>query len=131
MKKLTLLLLIILLFSCSGTTEIITEYIEIIAEGPVVDDPRLIGGSWARGNLAWTFYDDMTFRYFEIDTGTNRNTGIYNADPDAGTIYIEDPVKQVSQIYIYDVLINTPEGGYTLRWATIQAPALVVDWVRF
>ena len=128
MKKLTLLLLIILLFSCK--TDTIIEYIEIIAEGPVVDDPRLIG-SWARGNLAWTFYDDMTFRYFEIDTGTDRNTGIYNADPGAGTIYIEDPVQQESQIYIYDVLINTPEGGYTLRWATVQAPALVMDWVKF
>ena len=126
MKKLTLLLLIILLFSCQATT----EFIEIIAEGPVVDDPRLIG-SWARGNLAWTFYDDMSFRYFEIDTGTDRNTGIYNADPQAGTIYIEDPVQQESQVYIYDVLINTPPGSYTLRWATVQAPGLVMDWVRF
>jgi len=130
MKKLTLLLLTaILLFSCK--TDTITEYIEIIAEGPVVDDARLLGGSWARGNLSWTFYDDMTFRYFEIDTGTDRNTGIYNADPQAGTIYIEDPVAGVSQVYIYDVLINTPEGGYTLRWATVQAPGLVVDWVKF
>ena len=131
MKKLTLVLftvlLIILLFSCQATT----EFIEIIAEGPVVDDPRLIGGSWARGNLAWTFYDDMSFRYFEIDTGADRNTGIYNADPIAGTIYIEDPVQQESQIYIYDVLINTPPGSYTLRWATVQAPALVMDWIKF
>lgn len=126
MKKLTLLLLIILLFSCKATT----EFIEIIAEGPVVDDPRLIG-SWARGNLAFTFYDDMTFRYFEIDTGTDWNTGIYNADPAAGTIYIEDPVAGESQIYIYDVLINTPEGGYTLRWATVQAPGNIIDWVKF
>ena len=128
MKKLTLVLLTILLFSCKIDT--ITEYIEIIAEGPVVDDPRLIG-SWAQGNLAWTFYDDMTFRYFEIDTGIDRNTGIYNADPIAGTIYIEDPVQEESQIYIYDVLINTPEGGYTLRWATVQAPDNFGDWIKF
>ena len=130
MKKATLILLTaILLFSCKPDT--IIEYVEVIAEESVVDDPRLIGGSWARGNLAWTFYDDMTFRYFEIDTGTDRNTGTYNADPDAGTIYIEDPVEQESQTYIYDVLINTPEGGYTLRWATVQRPDLLVDWVRF
>lgn len=133
MKKLTLVLftvlLTILLFSCK--TDTIIEYIEIIAEGPTVDDPRLIGGSWARGNLAWTFYDDMTFRYFEIDTGIDRNTGTYNADPIAGTIYLEDPIKQESHIYIYDVLINTPEGGYTLRWTTVQRPDLPVDWVRF
>ena len=128
MKRITLLLLIILLFSCK--TDTIIEYIEIIAEDPVVDDPRLIG-SWARGNLAFTFYDDMTFRYFEIDTGTDRNTGIYNADPGAGTIYIEDPVAEESQVYIYDVLINTPEGGYTLRWATVQAPGNIIDWVRY
>lgn len=128
MKKLTLLLLTaILLFSCKVTT----EYIEVIADEPVVDDPRLLGGSWTRGNLAWTFYDDMTFRYFEIDTGTDRNTGIYNADPAAGTIYVEDPIQQESLIYIYDVLTNTPEGGHTLRWATVQAPTLVIDWVRF
>ena len=129
MKKLITILLIILLFSCK--TDTIIEYIEVIADTPIVDDARLLGGSWARGNLAWTFYDDMTFRYFEIDTGDNWNTGTYNADPIAGTIYLEDIQEGESQTYIYDVLINTPEGGYTLRWATVQAPTLLVDWVKF
>ena len=134
MKKITLILFaVILLFSCQVDPEIeyITEYVDVIASEPIVDDARLLGGSWARGNLAWTFYDDMTFRYFEIDTGLDFNTGTYNADPMAGTIYIEDLIEQESQTYIYDVLINTPEGENTLRWATVQAPTLTVDWVKF
>jgi len=132
MKKATLLLLFtVLLFSCKVEPDTVIEYIETIKDEPVVDDPRLIGESWARGNLAWTFYDDMTFRYFEIDTGIDWNTGTYNADPIAGTIYLEDPIEQESQTYIYDVLINTPEGGYTLRWATVQAPTLTIDWIKF
>lgn len=122
MKKLLFILLTVLFMACSDP---VSDYIEEIINEPVVDDARLIG-NWERGNLAWTFEEDNTFRYFNRVTDETYNTGIYNADPMVGTIYIEDPAAGESQTYIYDVI-----EANTLRWATIQNPGLTVDWVKF
>lgn len=126
MKKITLLLLIIMLFSCKEASiikDIITE--------PPIDDPRLIA-NWHSGTDAWTFREDNTFRYFNRDTEEDQNVGIYNADPIAGTIYLEDINTGANQTYIYDVLADIPtEGEYTLRWATPANPLLTKDWLRY
>ena len=122
MKKLLFILLTVLVMACSSP---VSEYIEQLITEPIIDDPRIIG-NWERGNLAWTFNSDNTFRYFNRAIDETYNTGIYNADPMAGTIYIEDPAAGESQLYIYDVItVNT------LRWATVQNPGLYADWVKF
>ena len=126
MKKITLFLLIILLFSCKEAA----QFVDIITEPPV-DDIRLIA-NWHSGTDAWTFFQDNTFRYFDKDTGEDQNTGIYNADPMARTIYLEDTTTGATQNYIYDVLADTPtEGEYTLRWALPSDPTATKDWLRY
>lgn len=119
-KTITLtILFIILLFSCSEPAII----------DPVSPAQSELLGTWNRNNLAWDFYANGEFAYYDWDTGNMNNYGFYLDDPDVGLFYVEDYISGASVFYIYQVLYDYPTAGeITLSMAPEFAPGNVTEW---
>ena len=116
MKRLLIFLIIVLSLSCQPIIETITDYIYI--ENPDIDPETLnedLFGTWIKDSLAWDFYDNGEFIYYDYFTLEVRNYGFYIIDDD--TIYLEDYINFESALYTFLVMENYPEyGTITLRW---------------
>lgn len=115
MKTIILIILTILIFSCQPEPTIID---------PVSPYESELLGTWNRNDLAWDFYANGEFMYYEWDTKMMNNYGFYLDDPAEGIFYVEDYISGLSVYYLYSI------DSDVLSMAPDFAPGNVTEWGR-
>ncbi len=116
MKILSIIILISIILSCSTPDN---------STPGIVDPVYGLIGTWVRSDLAFDFYANDEFMYYEYSTGMMYNYGYYI---DYGTVfYLEDYISGVSAEYVYEIV--EVSGDIVLRMAPVAFPDNVSEWV--
>ena len=130
MKYLIIVILLLSVLSCTVDPVIQTEIIYI--ENPIPPAESELIGIWERNSLAWDFYADGEFIYYDSQTLQVINYGFYLDDPEQGVFYVEDYATGAYMYYFYQLIVNYPVlGDITLSMSPEIAPGNITEWLKF